>query len=229
MRFSYLLLSWLLRKKLRMNEKEIRTVNISTTSTGEDLMLADFFADKTGHYIEIGCNHPRLYNITYSLYCRGWTGICIDPNPAFASEYERKRPRDIFLNKAIGDTSINFIYHEYAFDQLNHLTICGSPPSPQGESKLIKSSLIGVLGWDELMDRVEKAFSRIDLLLIDAECQSTKLLISAPIPRRLLPKVIVVEAPSDSEIFACKEKLEPFGYRLLVRFVKTGNMYFFRN
>jgi len=80
----------------------------------------------------------------------------------------------------------------------------------------------------DLMGMVRSEFKAFDLLLIDAECQSTELLVTAPIPEFLSPKVIVVEAPSDLEVSRCKEKLEPLGYLLLLQFPKSGNLYFFR-
>ena len=228
MRISTILLSWLLRRKILMDEKEIRTVNISTTSNGEDLFLADYFSGEKGAYLEIGCNHPRLYNLTYNLYGKGWRGVCVDPNPLFAGEFKKKRSRDVFLNSAMGDPKTCFTYHEYVYDQLNHLTVSGSPPRPQGQSKLIQSSSIPTLSWMDLMGMVRSEFKAFDLLLIDAECQSTELLVTAPSPEFLSPKVIVVEAPSDLEVSRCKEKLEPLGYLLLLQFPKSGNLYFFR-
>lgn len=228
MRISTILLSWLLRKKILMDEKEIRTVNISTTSNGEDLFLADYFSGEKGAYLEIGCNHPRLYNLTYNLYGKGWRGVCVDPNPSFGNEFLKKRPRDFFLNNALGDPATRFAYHEYSFDQLNHLTIFGAQPRPQGQSQLLRSSPIATISWEDLIERTKKEFVGFDLLLIDAECQSVELLVAAPIPDLLFPRVIVVEAPVDVEANCVKEKLGPLGYRPLLQFPKSGNLYFFR-
>lgn len=42
----------------------------------------------TGVYVDAGCAHPFKYSMTAFLRNRGWTGLAIDGNPAYAPEWE---------------------------------------------------------------------------------------------------------------------------------------------
>jgi len=70
---------------------------------GQDRILHSIFRDQTepGFYVDVGCNHPIIENNTYSLYCAGWAGICIDMNGAFKDDFNNLRPRDRFVESAI--------------------------------------------------------------------------------------------------------------------------------
>jgi len=72
---------------------------------GQDRILHSIFRGVTnGFYVDVGCNHPVNENNTFSLYCSGWSGICIDMNGAFQSDYNHIRPRDQFIESAISAT-----------------------------------------------------------------------------------------------------------------------------
>ena len=82
---------------------EYQSASVSFSQFGEDLIcryLCDFGA--TGFYVDIGAYHPMLFSNTYSLYRRGWRGVGVDPNPSVAELFQRFRPRDIFVNTAVG-------------------------------------------------------------------------------------------------------------------------------
>jgi len=49
----------------------------------ENLQLPD-----RGFYVDAGCAHPWRYSQTAFLRNRGWTGLAIDGNPAYAPEWE---------------------------------------------------------------------------------------------------------------------------------------------
>jgi FkbM family methyltransferase len=70
---------------------------------GQDSILQSIFRNQQspGFYVDIGCNHPIVENNTYGLYCSGWSGICIDMNGMFKSDYAELRPRDRFIETAI--------------------------------------------------------------------------------------------------------------------------------
>jgi FkbM family methyltransferase len=84
---------------------------LSNSSYGEDAILfgimdriksmshVDIFTYST--YMDIGCFHPVIDNNTAFLYQIGWRGTLIDPNPVVATEVQRYRPQDLFLQLAI--------------------------------------------------------------------------------------------------------------------------------
>lgn len=62
-------------------------------------------------YLDIGCNHYKKINNTYSLYEQGHRGVLVEANPHFIAELAEKRPGDVVLNVGVGngsDTSQTF-------------------------------------------------------------------------------------------------------------------------
>lgn len=86
------------------------------SQAGEDDIVMRLFSEilKTGPgtYIDVGCNHPAYGSNTFLLYKNGWRGYCIDPHGEFAPLYAEHRPRDTFLQMAIGgvDGTVSFHY-----------------------------------------------------------------------------------------------------------------------
>ena len=52
----------------------------SYSQFGEDLVIKNFFKNKIGKYVDIGCFNPIKYNNTCLLYNEGWSGLNIDLN-----------------------------------------------------------------------------------------------------------------------------------------------------
>ena len=64
-----------------------------------------------GRYIDVGANHPELFSVSMGFYNRGWSGITVEPDPAFAQMQRDGRPRDRLMEVAITATdgdSISF-------------------------------------------------------------------------------------------------------------------------
>lgn len=67
-------------------------------------------------YLDIGANHPKKGNNTMLFYELGKKGICIDPLPSLKDKYKLIRPRDIFLNEGIAESSVQRTLYIYADD-----------------------------------------------------------------------------------------------------------------
>jgi FkbM family methyltransferase len=101
---------------------------------GEDDFLARLFwtpsrpagFKRSGFYVDVGCNHPKMQNNTYFFYLLGWRGVCIDPHQGFAEQYVKERPEDVFVGCAIAehDGDVTLHYGE-------HLTLSSLLPSEQ--------------------------------------------------------------------------------------------------
>jgi FkbM family methyltransferase len=77
---------------------------ISFSQNGEDLILDALLEHRrSGFYVDVGCNHPTHISNSYRFYLRGWSGIAIDANREFASEWARIRPRDSFRVACVSD------------------------------------------------------------------------------------------------------------------------------
>jgi FkbM family methyltransferase len=90
-------------------------ISFSFSSDGEDYILLKIFENiHQGNYIDIGSNHPVLHSNTFSLYLRGWRGVCIDPLPFLSPKYKYFRTSDKFYNSGfhLGNTdrSSDFYY-----------------------------------------------------------------------------------------------------------------------
>lgn len=55
-----------------------------------------------GFYIDVGANDPVEHSVTKAFYDRGWSGISIEPLPAFHQAFLEQRPRDVNLAIAAG-------------------------------------------------------------------------------------------------------------------------------
>jgi len=56
-----------------------------------------------GKYVDIGAGDALLYSNTYSLYLKGWRGICVDPLYKEYASHVEKRPEDINIHTAISN------------------------------------------------------------------------------------------------------------------------------
>lgn len=79
---------------------------VSYAQNFEDVMLWRALKHlENGFYVDAGAFSPEYDSVTRAFYDAGWSGINIEPNPAFVPEYQAQRPRDIHVCAAISDTS----------------------------------------------------------------------------------------------------------------------------
>lgn len=89
--------------------------NLSYSMFGEDLILRVLLKGKLksgvpGFYADFGCYDARYGNNSYLFYRYGWRGVCVEanPDPLFKSQYATYRPRDVFINAAVGEAGSGF-------------------------------------------------------------------------------------------------------------------------
>jgi hypothetical protein len=80
----------------------------------EEYILRDYLKDRRdGVFVDIGAYHAKEGSNTYRLERDfGWTGLAIDANPVYASEYPAARPKTVFVNAFVGgeDTGTGTLY-----------------------------------------------------------------------------------------------------------------------
>jgi FkbM family methyltransferase len=54
-----------------------------------------------GFYIDIGAQHPVVDSVSLAFYEKGWRGIHVEPNPAYANLLREQRMGDIVIQAAI--------------------------------------------------------------------------------------------------------------------------------
>jgi FkbM family methyltransferase len=156
----------------------------SYSQFGEDAVLNKILPDK-GFYVDVGAYHPHLYSNTYALYKKGWRGVAIDPNPKMKKLFAVFRPRDHFVNVAIGtDKEMTyFSFTDGAYNTLNP----ENAREHEKKTKLISRTRIRCAPLHTFLIGIEK----IDFLNIDAEGQDVEIL--ETYDWKIHPKVIAVE------------------------------------
>jgi FkbM family methyltransferase len=78
---------------------------ISYAQNFEDVLLWRALGHvKNGFYIDVGANDPVEHSVTKAFYDAGWSGISIEPLPAYHQLFLDQRPRDTNLAIAAGAT-----------------------------------------------------------------------------------------------------------------------------
>jgi FkbM family methyltransferase len=96
-------------------------ISISYSQGAEDLVLLHFLQKDHGFYIDIGAHHPNRFSVTRQLYDKGWSGLNVDANPDLRKVFLSWRPRDKFLNFAVGSRAeyVFTRFHESAINTVN--------------------------------------------------------------------------------------------------------------
>jgi FkbM family methyltransferase len=78
----------------------------SYSQYSEDLIIQSYFprGKRDGHYVDVGCHHPRRGSNTYGLYRKGWSGILIDLEKTKVLANQLSRRRDKVILAAVSDT-----------------------------------------------------------------------------------------------------------------------------
>ena len=88
---------------------------ISYAQNFEDVMLWRALKHvANGFYIDVGAAWPNEHSVTKAFYDAGWSGINVEPNPAFHALLQQERPRDRNLQLALAEQqgSADFIIFE---------------------------------------------------------------------------------------------------------------------
>lgn len=131
----------------------------------EDLAVLDFFAGRTGCFVEAGANHPVESSQTYLLEQHGWRGILIEPNPRLAALCRELRPEartfDCALIEPGGPAQVHFQIPAHRSHEGAHVASLEIPIRP-GETFAAPGRTL-----DEVL--AEANLPRIDYLSMDLE------------------------------------------------------------
>ena len=197
----------------------------------EEWIVRDYFQDRhDGFFVDVGANHYRYNSNTFYLDTRlGWSGLAIDPQPDFATDYRRYRPRTRFFSFFISDTS-NTDAQLYVVD--------GAPlvaSQDQGFAERLGSETknpivdaravtVPTIRLSDLLDQA--GVSHFDFLSVDVELAEPKVLAGFDI-ERFHPSLVCIEAHTKVR----QQVLDYFcshGYVLLGKYLRADllNLYF---
>src|SRR5574338_1000474 len=131
---------------------------------GEDLILQKFFVgQENGFYVDIGAHHPKRFSNTYLFYKKGWRGINIEARPGSKVLFDKVRPKDINIEKAISSEPKPLKYYMFndpalnGFSEENVLKLQDHKQYRVLDTKIIVTSrldiiLKGVISKNQLID-----------------------------------------------------------------------------
>lgn len=172
--------------------KFLRGMRSTFSQYGEDhFFRIMFYPQSHGTFVDVGSHHPIEGSNTFGLYMRGWRGVTVDPNPAFAPLFKRFRPEDVHLVEGVSATPASMQYFEFEPSVLNTLStersheLKGFGYKPTGTQEVPCRPLASML--DEKLQG-----QHIDFLSVDCEGYDLVALQSLGIHRRR-PTIILIE------------------------------------
>ncbi len=176
----------------------------SFANDGEDLILKRIFGkQESGFYVDVGAHHPKQFSNTYAFYQKGWRGINIDAMPGSMELFNKLRPRDINIEKAVADKKERLTYYMFNVPALNSFSKeLSLERNGVGNYRIISEQKIETSTLEEILDTYLPNGQAIDFLAIDVEGLDYKVLRSNNWGK-YRPKVIVIEAGQ----LTCEEAL----------------------
>ena len=69
---------------------------MTPASDHEMRLIAAFFGNRRGYFVEVGANDPHARSQTWHLEQAGWTGVLIEPQPELAGKLRANRSAKIY-------------------------------------------------------------------------------------------------------------------------------------
>ncbi len=184
----------------KLKDKIICIINnrlhqISYSQFGEDLVLKSYFPDfknTKGFYVDIGAFHPSMYSNTKLFYKNGWNGINIDAKPGSMKRFNKKRKRDINIEAAINNESIELDFFIFKESPLNTLSKNLAQYWIKTKGTLIKIIKIKTIPLSIILEKNINIDQKIDFMNIDCEGFDINVLKSNNWSK-YLPKFILIE------------------------------------
>jgi FkbM family methyltransferase len=219
----------IIEKLLKINKR----FKVSFSKSGDDILLNKLINETTpGVYLDVGSWEPKQYSNTYFFYLRNWKGICVDPNPELVKKYKKIRPKDSFVNIAIGDSKDKIDYYllddEYSSMNSFDLEFIKKHKIEDQIKEILKIPTISI---EALLDKELSLGDRLDFFDIDVEGHDLKVL-KTNNWQKYRPKIVVVE--SDMSIVQDLNSelttyLDSVGYKLIGKTIISqdlGNLFF---
>ena len=198
---------------------ELQSVQFSFSQFGEDLAvlrLAQQFGLTTGIYVDAGAYHPIFGSNTLLLHKQGWHGVNIDLAPERIADFKRYRPNDYNVVACLSDSGakVEIAHYEIAStdrvinsNNSEKLSIVGERP--------IRLSTATTTTLSEVIGQSPFRLEDVDYLNVDCEGIDLAALRGLDFDR-CRPRILSVEAFSDSDREAITELLGPQGYQVEV-------------
>jgi FkbM family methyltransferase len=177
-------------------------------------MVATFFGDSKGYFVEVGANEPRVRSQTWHLEQAGWNGILIEPQPDLVRELRAMRLAKVFAVACSGPEHEGGTLPLHVAGPLSSLDRAGMAPGAAPEAVI----QVPIRTLDSVL--TEAAAPRgFDFLSIDVENHEIEVLRGFDIAR-WQPRLILIE---DHVADLSKHRyLTRAGYRIVRRYENNG-------
>lgn len=184
------------------------------SSEQETQLVAAFFGNTKGYFVEVGANEPRERSQTWHLEQQGWSGVLVEPQPDLAAGLRALRKAKVFENACSSPGNAGRVLPLHVAGPLSSLDRHGMAPGATPE-KVIG---VPVRTLDSVLEEAG-APAGFDFLSIDVEGHEIEVLRGFDIAR-WRPKLIMIE---DHVADLSKHRyLTSFGYRIIRRYENNG-------
>jgi FkbM family methyltransferase len=184
------------------------------SSDQETRLVAAFFGNTKGYYVEVGANEPRERSQTWHLEQQGWTGVLIEPQPALAATLRAERKGKVFAVACSSPVKAGQELPLHVAGPLSSLDRRGMAPGAIPE-KIIR---VPVRTLDSILEEAGSP-AGFDFLSIDVEGHEIEVLQGFDIAR-WRPRLIMIE---DHVADLSKHRyLISSGYRIIRRYENNG-------
>lgn len=164
---------------------------VSYAQNFEDVMLWRALGDRgAGFWIDVGAADPDRNSVTRAFSERGWSGINVEPTPAYFARLQAARPREVNLNVALGATAGSFAFYECEDPSLSSLDVAIARRN-RDDGRTVRERQIAVMTLAEVCHR--HAPADIHFLKVDVEGAEAQVLAGADF-EKFRPWIVVVEA-----------------------------------
>lgn len=220
-------------KNLKQNLR-YRRGGRSYSQEGEDRVLETLMFKlhgskhrKVGFYVDIGAHHPHRYSNTYLFYQRGWRGINVDALPGSMRAFQRQRPRDINLERGVGEQSGEMDFYVFNEPALNTFDASLAQHRCNDVWHVVEVRKVSVQPLSLILEEHLPHGKRIDFMSVDVEGFDLNVLASNDWDR-YRPLVVLAETLGKSIEEVLDDPL--YGYMKSLDYVlysKTVNTCFF--
>jgi FkbM family methyltransferase len=177
-------------------------------------LVAAFFGERQGFFVEVGANAPRARSQTFHLEQAGWTGVLIEPQPQLAAELRAQRNAKVFAVACSSPENAGRALPLHVAGPLSSLDRAGMAPGAAPEGVIH----VPVRTLDDVLDEAG-APPGFDFLSVDVEGHELDVLRGVDLAR-WRPQLILLE---DHVADLSKHRaLAAAGYRLIRRYENNG-------
>lgn len=177
-------------------------------------LVAAFFGDTKGYFVEVGANEPRVRSQTWHLEQSGWSGLLIEPQPQLARELRAMRMAKVFAVACSAPENAGRMLPLHVAGPLSSLDRAGMAPGATPEAVIE----VPIRTLDSVLEEAQ-APERFDFLSIDVEGHEIEVLRGFDIAR-WRPRLILLE---DHVADLSKHSfLNRAGYRIVRRYENNG-------